>query len=159
MIRMILVALDESSRAPAVFRAAVEMASRFQARIQPLRAITVPAEFPAAAAGSRSDPLLEHLSKLAVRDIEQLATGGVSVCIDPPIVRVGEPSRIILEVSEDIDADLIVIGSHGYHALDRVLGTTAGRVANQSTRSVLVVHERVSRLAKTLPAPPKESRN
>jgi nucleotide-binding universal stress UspA family protein len=36
--------------------------------------------------------------------------------------------------------DLIVIGSHGYHGLDRVLGTTAARVSNLARRNVLVVH-------------------
>jgi nucleotide-binding universal stress UspA family protein len=124
-----------------------------------LRAISLPAEFPPAAAGSQSDPLFEHLSKLATRDLEQLAAQAPLFCVDPPIVRVGEPSRVILEASEELDADLIVIGSHGYHGIDRILGTTAGRVANQSTRSVLVVHERVSRLAETVSPPAKEGTN
>jgi nucleotide-binding universal stress UspA family protein len=35
--------------------------------------------------------------------------------------------------------DLIVIGSHGYDALDRLLGTTAAKVVNHADRSVLVV--------------------
>jgi nucleotide-binding universal stress UspA family protein len=34
---------------------------------------------------------------------------------------------------------LIVIGSHGYGGLDRVLGTTAARVVNHALCSVLVV--------------------
>ena len=39
-------------------------------------------------------------------------------------------------------ADLIVLGSHGYHGLDRLLGTTAGKVVNLARRNVLVVHGR-----------------
>ncbi len=158
MIRTILVALDESTRAPGVFRAAAEIGARFMARVRPLRAIALPAEFPPAAAGSRSDPLLEHLSKRAVRDLERLTAGAFSVGVEPPIVRVGDPSRLILEVSEELDVDLIVVGSHGYGALDRILGTTAARVANQAMRSVLVVHERPS-LAGTRPAAHKEGAN
>jgi universal stress protein F len=39
------------------------------------------------------------------------------------------------------DVDMIVIGSHGYHGLDRVLGTTAAKVVNHADRSVLVVRD------------------
>ncbi len=39
--------------------------------------------------------------------------------------------------------DLIVLGSHGYGGIDRLLGTTAAHVANRAERNVLVVHERV----------------
>jgi nucleotide-binding universal stress UspA family protein len=62
--------------------------------------------------------------------------------VAPPSVRAGEPWRVILEVSADLEVDLVVVGSHGYGTLDRILGTTAGRVANLATRNVLVVHER-----------------
>ena len=48
MISRILVALDGSDRAPGVFAAAVELAARFRAALQPFRAVTVPPEFPAA---------------------------------------------------------------------------------------------------------------
>jgi nucleotide-binding universal stress UspA family protein len=44
-----------------------------------------------------------------------------------------------LRPARAIGADLIVIGSHGYGGLDRVLGTTAARVVNHADRSVLVV--------------------
>jgi nucleotide-binding universal stress UspA family protein len=62
-----------------------------------------------------------------------------------PIVRFGQPWRLILALSDEMDADLIIVGSHGYHGLDRILGTTAARVANVSHRDVLVVHGRSHR--------------
>jgi nucleotide-binding universal stress UspA family protein len=37
-----------------------------------------------------------------------------------------------------------VIGCHGYSGLDRVIGTTAGKVVNHADRSVFVVRERPS---------------
>jgi nucleotide-binding universal stress UspA family protein len=36
---------------------------------------------------------------------------------------------------------LIVIGSHGFSGIDRLLGTTAGRVVNHADRSVIVVRD------------------
>ena len=36
---------------------------------------------------------------------------------------------------------MIVIGSHGYDTLDKVLGTTAAKIVNHADRSVLVVRD------------------
>jgi nucleotide-binding universal stress UspA family protein len=48
----------------------------------------------------------------------------------------------ICRAAIELDADLIVLGSHGYGALDRVLGTTAAKVVNHADRSVLVVRSK-----------------
>jgi nucleotide-binding universal stress UspA family protein len=154
MIRKILVGLDGSARAASVFDAAIEIAVRFGATLQPFRAVFVPPEFPPAGAGGRSDPLPAHLSRRAHDDLVGLAGRGLAlhVTIDPPIVRVGDPSRLIIELSDELDVDLIVIGSHGYDGLDRILGTTAGRVANLAHRDVLVVHERADRIKMSNPS-------
>ncbi len=45
----------------------------------------------------------------------------------------------ICRAAREHDADMIVIGSHGYGALDRLLGTTAAKVVNHADRNVLVV--------------------
>jgi nucleotide-binding universal stress UspA family protein len=144
VIRRILVALDGSIRAPGVFDRAAEIASRYGATLQPFRAIFVPPEFPAAAAGSRADPLPARLSQDARDDLARIVAHAAPLhgVIDPPLIRIGEPWRLIIQVSEEIDADLIVMGSHGYHGLDRILGTTASHVANLAQRDVLVVHQR-----------------
>ncbi|HEX8792229.1 MAG TPA: universal stress protein [Polyangiaceae bacterium] len=148
MINRILVAVDGSDRAPMVFAAAVEIAAHFRAALRPFRAVMVPPEFPAAAAGSRSDPLAWHLLETAEEELAQLIPDAPpGVLIEPPVVRIGQAWRLILAVADEIDADLVVIGSHGYHGLDRILGTTAARVANVSTRNVLVVHDHQDRAA------------
>jgi nucleotide-binding universal stress UspA family protein len=145
MITKLLVALDGSARAPGVFNAAVEVAVRFGAALQMFRAIFVSPEFPAAAAGSLRDPLPEFLAKEAHDDLVRLAAGAHHLAIAAPIVRAGQPWRLILEMADELEVDLIVLGSHGYHGLDRILGTTAARVANLARRNVLVVHERSDR--------------
>jgi nucleotide-binding universal stress UspA family protein len=143
MIAKILVALDGSPRAAGVFDAAAEVALRFAAVLYPFRAIFVPPEFPAAAAGSPRDFLSEHMSTAAIHEVALLTTTRApQLGVDAPIVRLGQPWRLILEVADELDVDLIVLGSHGYHGLDRILGTTAARVANVANRNVLVVHER-----------------
>lgn len=142
MIQKILVALDGSLRAPAVFDAAAEIAERFGATLAVLRVIDVPPEFPAAAAGSLRDALPELLTRVALTELDFIVLRNPRVTRELPLVRAGTPWRVILEVGDQLAVDLIVVGSHGYHGIDRVLGTTASRVADRATRSVMVVHER-----------------
>jgi nucleotide-binding universal stress UspA family protein len=142
MFHKILAALDSSERAHGVFDAALSMARMAGARLYVVRVVTIPPEFPPAAAGSSADPLVARMASHAMQELSRfIATGSDDVSIQPPIVRVGTPWRTILETAEERDVDLIVIGSHGYHGWDRVLGTTAGKVANSSKRNVLVVHD------------------
>lgn len=56
----------------------------------------------------------------------------------------GAPSwKAIVDVADDRDARLIVLGSHGRSGLaDVLVGSVAGTVASHSRRSVLIVHRR-----------------
>jgi universal stress protein F len=54
-------------------------------------------------------------------------------------VAVGVPWQAVCETARKLEADLVVIGSHGYSGFDRVLGTTAAKVVNHAHCSVLVV--------------------
>jgi nucleotide-binding universal stress UspA family protein len=142
MFHKILAAVDASERAPAVFDIASELARTMGARLYVARAITVPPEFPAAAAGSPADPLVARMAAIAMQDMTTLiARTSDDVAIQPPIVRLGVPWKVILEIADERDVDLIVMGSHGYHGWDRVLGTTAAKIVNVAQRNVLVVHE------------------
>jgi len=145
MIARVLVALDQTSRASVVFGAAVEIAERFGAKMWLLRVVALPAEFPPGAHVSGSDPLPEHLKTEIVNELAPYTSGEHAGRIEAVIVSyAATPWRRILEEADGIDADLIVMGSHGYRGLDRVLGTTAGNVANRAVRNVLVVHDRAS---------------
>lgn len=150
MIRTILVALDGSPRAPGVFAAAAEIARRFQAELVLLRVIFIPAEFPPAGHLTYRDPLRVQMIRDAEGALGDFAASAPDVRVAPPLVRHGQPWKLILDVSDELDIDLIVMGSHGYHGLDRILGTTAGKVANLAQRNVMVVHAH---------APPKPARS
>ena len=148
MIACVLVALDNSTPTEDVFNAAAEIAERFGARLHPLRVVSVPPEFPAR--GHRVDPLSAFQENMAVEALRQLAGQNPGLVVEAPIVRAGEPWRLILEVGDDLDADLIVIGSRGYKGSDRHLGRTAANVVNMARRKVLVVQARVSTLPITV---------
>jgi nucleotide-binding universal stress UspA family protein len=140
----ILVAVDASERQPAVFDAAAGLALEFNATLYVVRALTISPEFPPAAAASTADPLPPHLKRLAFAELTELWTRAPDLPPTVPIVVVGQPATVILQTAQDLDVDLIVLGSHGYRGWDRVLGTTAAKVVNLADRNVLVVHERTT---------------
>jgi nucleotide-binding universal stress UspA family protein len=55
-------------------------------------------------------------------------------------VRVGNPQQTIVRVARDWRADLVVLGAAGARVADRLLGTTAERVADEGRSAVLVVN-------------------
>ncbi len=141
MISTVLAALDHTERAPRVLRAASEIADRFDAVLRIFRAVPLVQTFPAAASNAaHPDALPEYLRIEAVHAMEALARGNPRAMAHPPIVSVGNPVRAILAAADSINADLIVIGSHGLRGLDHLFGTVTGTVTVRSARNVFVVH-------------------
>lgn len=144
MIRSILACLDGSERAAGVFDMAADVAQRFDATLRLFRVVTLPPEIPPAAHVAHGDPLAAFLETAALEELTGMSRRAPQVRLEPPTVRNGLPAwRQILQFADELDVDLIVLGSHGYGGIDHLLGTTAARVVNVARRPVLVVHERV----------------
>jgi len=57
------------------------------------------------------------------------------------VIREGSPARVILEVAQEENVDLIVMGSSGKSGFDRfIMGSVADKVVNSAKCAVLVVH-------------------
>ena len=55
-------------------------------------------------------------------------------------VRDGNPVQVLLAVADDVDADLIVVGSRGFGGFpELLLGSTSTQLAQRSRRPVLIV--------------------
>jgi nucleotide-binding universal stress UspA family protein len=139
---VILTAVDGSERSGGVLCAAAEIARRCDGRVHLYRSVSIPQEFPAAAR-MPPDQLPAILVDEARRELQAIAAGHPDIVIEEPAMTDPPQAwRGILEAGDRLNADLIVIGSHGYGGWDRVLGTTAANVVNRADRSVLVVHDR-----------------
>lgn len=138
-MRRILVALDGSPRAPGVLAAADALAGRTGARLILFRAVGLPTDLPPAALGLSPDELPAALQAWARADLERVAATVPAERLEGVHVKLGTPWQAICEAARELDVDLVVIGSHGYGGLDRILGTTAAKVVNHADRSVLVV--------------------
>jgi universal stress protein F len=144
-MKRILACLDGSQRAPHVLATAVSLARSTGGKVQLFRAVSIPTELPprlyTVSPGDLPDILLEGARK----ELTELARDVPPDLIDGIFVNVGSPWDGVCTAAHVHDVDLIVIGSHGYGALDHVLGTTAAKVVNHADRSVLVVRPKGSR--------------
>lgn len=79
-----------------------------------------------------------QLIEEARQSIEKLA-GTLNVTKQDIFVEVGPTKTKILNIAEDVGADLIVCGSHGRHGLSLLLGSTANAILHGAKCDVLTV--------------------
>jgi nucleotide-binding universal stress UspA family protein len=137
-MKKILVGIDNSPRMAAVIAAATELAQKMGAKLILFRAVTLPTH-PNPEEYLAPEDYLLVLQRRARLEVEEATKG-----IDPALVlrihvEIGVPWDSICRAAQADDVDCIVIGSHGYGAVDRLLGTTAAKVVNHADRSVMVV--------------------
>jgi nucleotide-binding universal stress UspA family protein len=70
-----------------------------------------------------------------------------------PLVVTGDPFDGILKAAADVNADLIVMGSHRKQLLDIIIGTTIERVIRKGPFPVLMVNNEAQRQYKNILAP------
>ena len=137
-MKRILVCLDASPRAAFVLATASNLAVKTGAKLVLLRSVGLPAEidqeFYVHAAASMTDLLVDKAKK----ELDLLAKDLPAGIVEGYDVHIGTPWDTICREAKARDCDLVVLGSHGYSGMDRVLGTTAAKVVNHCERSVLV---------------------
>ena len=141
-MKTILVALDNSPRAPEVLKAAIEAANAApDAKLVLFRAVGIPPEMPGLIWQTDAPSLMDLLRDAAKKDLEAHAANVPANLRSEHLVSVeiGSPWQGICTAIEKEKADLLVIGSHGCGVVDRILGTTAAKVVNNASCSVLVV--------------------
>jgi nucleotide-binding universal stress UspA family protein len=135
----ILVCIDGSRRAPLVLETAADLARRTGAKLRVFRAVGIPAEIDQEVVAHAAMGMIETMLDKARREVAELCKLVPSTLVEGIDVRIGVPWDAICREAKDRECELIVIGSHGYSGLDRILGTTAAKVVNHASCSVLVV--------------------
>lgn len=140
MYDRILVPTDGSEFAETAAEAAIELAKTMDATVHaicvvetgPLGSVSLPGDTASAddVLGERGD---EYVTQIADRAGE----------LDVPVtteVRQGVPVREIIDYADDVDADVIVMGTRGRGGISRMmLGSVAEGVTRHSGRDVLIV--------------------
>lgn len=139
--QVVIAATDFSDPAlPAIEAGMAEARSRGR-RFVPIHSVEVRV-LPVAGPEGAASPLLSHLidaergrAELAMAEIAARYGAGAE-----PHVEVGPPADVILDAASRLEAELIVVGSHGRSGLRRLtLGSVAETVVRRAACSVLVV--------------------
>ena len=140
MYDRILVPTDGSDYAEAAAAAALELAKTMDATVDvicvvetgPLGSVALPGD-----TASADDVLSERGNEYVTQVADRAAELDVPVTTE---VREGVPVREILDYADDVDADVIVMGSRGRGGISRMmLGSVTEGVTRHSGRDVLVV--------------------
>jgi nucleotide-binding universal stress UspA family protein len=140
-MKRILVGLDGSFRARSVLKGAIAFAEQAHAKLVLMRAVGLPADFPAAAYAAPPSDVAKLLELNAHQELERLGrdlspemNGGVRV-------ETGVPWEAICRAAQAEDADLIFIGTRADGAGEHALDMTTTMVVNNADRAVLVFRE------------------
>ena len=141
-IRTILVPVDFTETSDRALDYAVAMAARFEASVVAMHAYEIPVYgFPdgaLVASGEVAARISEAAQKALDRLVEARQNKGAKVTA---LLRTGVAYDLANSVAEEIDADLIIIGTHGRRGLARaLLGSVAENVIRTAKRPVLVIH-------------------
>ncbi len=159
-LRRILVPVDFSPHSLKALRYARAFARQFKASLVLLH-VNEPVVFPSELGYA---PLAtEALDRGFQKDAQARLTSLAAECTAEGMqtetsVRVGRPYNEISTAATELDADLIIIATHGFTGLTHVLlGSTAERVVRHATCPVLVVREQEHEFVAETPAKTDEA--
>lgn len=159
MYSTILVPLDGSSQAERTVSVAVRIAQRTGGSIALMQAVRASLEFESGAAPAAPWALPAHLQDQETAQRYLTSVRQLHIPAEMPAqihVVAGPPAAMIRAASVGIDADLIVMTSHGRTGMTRwLLGSVAAEVARESPIPVFVV--RGSALTQSLNDPDHSS--
>lgn len=134
--RHILLTTDLTEHSKSTAFKALQLAEAFGARITLLHVVE---PLPAYALGPMPSVNFEReMLEKAQKEVAEIAKELVIPESDQRITS-GSVKTCILKTAQDLNVDLIVMGSHGRHGLEQLLGSTAGAVLNGANCDVLVV--------------------
>lgn len=143
MYSRILVAIDGSENSIKALRYATKLASFHGANLQVISVIDelklpFSAQFGLWAKDSHEELFRKMLESLNA-EISKIKENNPNLSVDALILE-GKPFKKIIEISEEENHDLIVLGARGYGNIqEMVLGSVSNAVVNKSTKPVMIV--------------------
>ncbi len=140
----VLVAVDLSEHSQLALAWGARTASAFGVPLVILHVVHDPAAAPGYYRGAHTDDMLRTMEDQARSCFEDFLADNAAVLHDLPHtatrMAVGLPVARVIEVADELDAQLVVVGSHGRTGLDRLrLGSKAERIARLCPVPVAIV--------------------
>jgi nucleotide-binding universal stress UspA family protein len=139
----VVIAYDFSSTSEIAFERGIELAARSPRHV--LHVITVVDDAHPIADLPTSKVDYQYTEKVQARVAEKLTAAFAARAPDLAVrfivhVRIGKPAEEILGLCADVGAELVVVGSHGFRGVDRLLfGSVSEAVVRGARCPVLVV--------------------
>ena len=129
-------ALDEVVRRPWPAGSTVRIVTAIDIAPPPIGELAyIPSDLDAARVGAK-----QSAEQIGARAQERLLAAGLGT---EHVARDGDPRSVLVDEAKDWDADLIVVGSHGYRGIKRwLLGSVAQSVVGHAPCSVEVVRRK-----------------
>jgi universal stress protein F len=137
-MKRILVGLDGSPHERHVLQQAVALAKKLDGKLVLFRAVSLPIGMPPGAMAIPPADLETLLVTTAKEHLQRVAKELPAGIVEREQVELGVPWRAVCDVAREDKCDLVVVGSHGYGGIDRLIGTTAAKIVNHAHCSVLI---------------------
>ena len=140
--RSIVVGTDGSKPADEAVRQATDMASREGARLHLVTAYPDPQILRERTTGTGGGAYtIVDLREVAESLVQRAARDALSKGVEVEThVREGQPAEVIIDVANQEQADLIVVGSRGLTGIKRyLLGSVSSKVSEHAPCSVMIV--------------------
>jgi nucleotide-binding universal stress UspA family protein len=140
-MRSIVVGTDGSATADKAVRWTIDLARGREVSVCVVTAFPRTDLSEPLAGTARADPvrLVEAAENVAARTAREFADAGIQADTD---AREGDAAAVLIDVAEQRDADLIVVGSRGHTGVRRfLLGSVASKVAHHAPHSVMIVRD------------------
>ncbi len=134
----ILVPSDGSKYSVAAVDEAINYAKSYGGSLKIVSAVYTNDEFLA-----NAPDVVEKMVKKAMTGIENVKNRIQQEGVDAEtFVREGEPYKIIIDLAKELNADTIIMGSHGRTGLKRIfMGSVTSRVIGYAPCPVMVIHQ------------------
>jgi nucleotide-binding universal stress UspA family protein len=136
MYDQILFPTDGSVGTAHVALQAIDLAEQYGATIHILHVVDEDVRALSEFTGSSDE--LEHRGEQAIERVERMAASHDVEVVTA--LETGDPATTIVDYAEEIDADIVVLGTHGRSGVERrLIGSVAERVVRQSPCPVMTV--------------------
>jgi universal stress protein A len=138
MYKNILLASDFSPEAERAERRAVEMAQKYGAQLSLVHVVDYYPSMQLEGGLAMLPNIEERLNEKAKEDLD-ICVARLEITLQNTHIGHGPPKGVIIDYANEIEADLIVLGSHGRHGFGLLLGSTATGVLHIAKCDVLAV--------------------
>jgi universal stress protein A len=138
-IKNIILAVELFDNEQILVKKGFDYAKKFNAKLTLVHAIEHVVSYGASYGVAVGVEVEEALLESATKSMRKLGRK-LGISEKNQIIKFGAAKYVVLEEAEKIKADLIIVGSHGRHGVQLILGSTANAILHSAKFDVLAIN-------------------